>query len=128
MDLVSALALAGAGFAAGTVNVVVGSGTLITFPTLLALGYSPLVANVSNTIGLVPGSLSGVHAYRGELSSGQQRRRAAFSRHLDDLEPILTRNGNDTRSLVKPFDAKRSAFSCQNRPHPPARRMRLCWS
>src|ERR1700678_531770 len=59
--------------AAGGINVVVGSGTLITFPTLLALGYSPLVANVSNTIGLVPGSLSGAHAYRQELT-GQRGR------------------------------------------------------
>lgn len=59
--------------AAGGINVVVGSGTLITFPTLLAVGFSPLVANVSNTIGLVPGSLSGAVAYRKELT-GQRRR------------------------------------------------------
>lgn len=77
MDALSALAIAGAGMAAGAVNVVVGSGTLITFPTLLALGYSPLVANVSNTIGLVPGSLSGAHAYRKELV-GQGRRAAVL--------------------------------------------------
>jgi uncharacterized membrane protein YfcA len=62
--------------AAGTINTVVGSGTLVTFPTLLALGYSPLVANVSNTIGLVFGNLSGIHAYRRELSGSLQRRRA----------------------------------------------------
>ena len=76
MDALSALAIAGAGLAAGAINVVVGSGSLITFPTLLAVGYSPLVANVSNTVGLVPGSLSGIHAYRRELSG--QGRRAAF--------------------------------------------------
>jgi uncharacterized protein len=76
VNAVSALAIAGAGLAAGGINVVVGSGTLITFPTLLAVGYSPLVANVSNTVGLVPGSLSGIHAYRRELSG--QGRRAAF--------------------------------------------------
>ncbi|MGH9105787.1 MAG: sulfite exporter TauE/SafE family protein [Acidimicrobiales bacterium] len=75
MDALSALAIAGAGLAAGTINTVVGSGTLITFPTLLALGYPPLVANVSNTIGLVPGSMSGVHAYRRELRGPEQRRR-----------------------------------------------------
>src|SRR5207237_6281 len=51
------------GLAAGTINVIVGSGTLITFPVLLAVGYSPVVANVSNTIGLVPGSLAGAVAY-----------------------------------------------------------------
>ena len=46
-----------AGVAAGTINTVVGSGTLITFPTLLAFGVPPVTANVSNTIGLVPGSI-----------------------------------------------------------------------
>lgn len=54
--------------AAGTINTIVGSGSLITFPTLLALGYAPVVANVSNTVGLVPGSLSGAIGYRRELS------------------------------------------------------------
>lgn len=56
-----------AGFAAGGLNAVVGSGTLITFPVLVALGYPPVVANVSNTVGLVPGGLSGAYAYRKEL-------------------------------------------------------------
>ena len=56
-----------AGAAAGGINTVVGSGTLITFPTLLALGVSPVTANVSNTIGLVPGSVSGAIGYRREL-------------------------------------------------------------
>ena len=51
-----------------------GSGSLLTFPTLLALGYSPLVANVSNTVGLVFGNVSGAVGYRREL--GGQRRRA----------------------------------------------------
>jgi uncharacterized protein len=57
-----------AGIAAGTINTVVGSGTLITFPVLLAFGYAPVVANVSNTIGLVPGSVAGAIGYRRELS------------------------------------------------------------
>ena len=61
------VALLAAGMAAGTINTIVGSGTLITFPTLLAFGYAPVVANVSNTIGLVPGSLSGAIGYRREL-------------------------------------------------------------
>lgn len=56
-----------AGVAAGTINTVVGSGTLITFPTLIALGVPPVTANVSNTVGLVPGSMSGVFGYRREL-------------------------------------------------------------
>jgi uncharacterized protein len=62
-----------AGVGAGMINVVVGSGTLITFPVLLAVGYSPLVANVSNTLGLVPGSVAGAFGYREELRA--QRRR-----------------------------------------------------
>src|SRR4051812_37794426 len=62
-----------AGMAAGTINTVVGSGTLITFPTLLAFGIPPVTANVSNTLGLVPGSLSGAIGYRRELS-GQRAR------------------------------------------------------
>src|ERR1700686_4111313 len=69
----AALAIFAAGLAAGTVNVIVGSGSLITFPTLLALGYPPVPANVSNTVGLVPGSVSGVVAYRRELT-GQRHR------------------------------------------------------
>ena len=68
-----AIAVAAAGFAAGGVNTIVGSGSLITFPTLLALGYPPVVANVSNTVGLVPGGISGVIGYRRELL-GQWRR------------------------------------------------------
>jgi uncharacterized membrane protein YfcA len=67
------LAIAFAGLAAGTINTVVGSGTLITFPVLLAFGYPPVTANVSNTIGLVPGSVSGAIGYRRELA-GQRRR------------------------------------------------------
>lgn len=57
-----------AGLAAGGVNAVVGSGSLITFPTLLAFGYSPVVANVTNTVGIVGGSISSVIGYRRELA------------------------------------------------------------
>jgi uncharacterized membrane protein YfcA len=62
-----------AGVFAGTINTVVGSGTLVTFPALLAAGFPPVVANVSNSLGLVPGSLSGAVGYRSELI-GQRRR------------------------------------------------------
>ena len=62
-----AVLIALAGVAAGTINTVVGSGTLITFPTLLAFGVPPVTANVSNTIGLVPGSVTGAIGYRREL-------------------------------------------------------------
>ena len=57
------------GIAAGIINVVAGAGTLITFPTLLALGVPPITANVSNTVGLVPGSIAGAYGYRRELRS-----------------------------------------------------------
>jgi uncharacterized membrane protein YfcA len=68
MTPLDAVAIAGAGVAAGTINTVVGSGSLVTFPTLVALGFPPVVANVSNTIGLVPGSGSGTFGYRRELA------------------------------------------------------------
>jgi uncharacterized protein len=68
LSLLQALAILAAGGAAGAINVVVGSGTLITFPVLLAFGYAPVVANVSNTIGLVPGSVAGAVGYRRELT------------------------------------------------------------
>ncbi len=51
----------------------VGSGSLITFPTLLAFGFAPLDANVSNTVGLVPGSISGAIGYRRELAGQRPR-------------------------------------------------------
>src|SRR6266542_4914764 len=73
MDVGEVVAIALAGLAAGAINTVVGSGTLITFPVLLAFGYAPVTANVSNTIGLVPGSLSGAVGYRRELA-GQRNR------------------------------------------------------
>ena len=73
MTLLEALAVLAAGTVAGGVNAVVGSGSLITFPTLLAVGYPPVTANVSNSIGLVPGGVSGSLGYRAELR-GQGRR------------------------------------------------------
>jgi uncharacterized protein len=73
MGPLHALAIFGAGIAAGTLNTVVGSGTLITFPTLIAFGYPPVTANVSNTVGLVPGAVSGAIGYRRELT-GQRKR------------------------------------------------------
>ena len=73
MSVLEALLLIGAAFLAGTINTIVGSGSLITFPTLLAIGYSPVVANVSNTVGITFGSMSGAVGYRREL--GGQRHR-----------------------------------------------------
>jgi uncharacterized protein len=73
VSLAELVAIAAAGFAAGTINTVVGSGTLITFPVLLAFGYAPVTANVSNNVGLVPGSVSGALGYRRELEGQRER-------------------------------------------------------
>ncbi len=73
MSLWESLGVFAAGIGAGTINTIVGSGTLITFPVLLATGLPPVTANVSNTLGLVPGSLSGAIGYRKELR-GQRAR------------------------------------------------------
>jgi uncharacterized membrane protein YfcA len=62
-----------AGIGAGTINTVVGSGTLLTFPVLLGVGLSPVSANVSNTLGLAPGSAVGAWGYRRELSGQRER-------------------------------------------------------
>lgn len=53
---------------AGAVNAVVGSGSLITFPALVAMGYPPILATVSNNVGLVPGMGGAVYGYRRELT------------------------------------------------------------
>ena len=73
MSLFEILAIFAAGAAAGAINTIVGSGTLVTFPTLLAFGMPPVVANVTNTLGLVPGSLSGAIGYRRELRGQRSR-------------------------------------------------------
>ena len=73
MSIGEVIIIALAGLAAGTINTIVGSGTLITFPVLLAFGYAPVTANVSNTIGLVPGSVSGAIGYRRELAGQRSR-------------------------------------------------------
>ena len=62
-----------AGVWAGTINTVVGSGTLITFPVLLGVGLPPITANVSNSVGLFPGSFVGAYGYRRELAGQRQR-------------------------------------------------------
>jgi uncharacterized protein len=73
LDLPGLLLLAGAALLAGAVNAIAGGGTLISFPALLLLGLQPVAANVSNTLGLLPGYASGSVAYRAELSVQAQR-------------------------------------------------------
>ncbi|RZS45077.1 hypothetical protein EV193_101963 [Herbihabitans rhizosphaerae] len=79
-----------AGVFAGGINAAVGSGTLISFPVLLAVGLPPVVANVSNSLGLVPGSVAGAIGYRKELA-GQRRRlwRLGFSSVLGGVTGAL---------------------------------------
>lgn len=67
MQVVEAVQIAAAGAAAGAINALVGSGTLVTFPVLLALGYPPVTANASNAVGLVPGSFAAAYGYRAEV-------------------------------------------------------------
>jgi uncharacterized protein len=78
MTPLEALLVFAAGIWAGAINTLVGSGSLVTFPVLLAVGYPPLTANVSNNLGLVPGSISGAVGYRRELR-GQRRRLLRFA-------------------------------------------------
>lgn len=73
MTSLAALAIFAAAVAAGTINAVVGSGSLITFPTLLALGYPPVLANVSNNIGIIPGNVTASFGYRAELTGQRDR-------------------------------------------------------
>ena len=64
MGLESILVLATVGFLAGVINSVVGSGSLLTFPTLIALGVPPIVASITNTIGVLPANIAGAWSYR----------------------------------------------------------------
>lgn len=75
LSLAGGAAVAAAGFAAGTMNAIVGSGTLVSFPTLLAVGFDKVPANMANTIGLTPGSASAAAAQRPELKGQQVRLR-----------------------------------------------------
>ncbi len=69
------VAIAAAGLGAGAINTLVGSGTLITFPTLVAFGFPPVTATMSNAIGLVAGGVSGTWGYRRELRGQWDRLR-----------------------------------------------------
>jgi hypothetical protein len=75
MDITQATAVGSAGLVAGIFTAVVGAGTLITFPVMLAVGYSPVIANVSTDVGLVPGSVSSAFGFRRELAGQSDRLR-----------------------------------------------------
>ncbi|MCR2827838.1 sulfite exporter TauE/SafE family protein [Microbacterium sp. zg.Y909] len=78
MDWGAVVVLALAGTAAGAINAIAGGGSLVTFPALLALGYPPVIANVTNTVAALPGYVGGAWGYRRELA-GQRRRIIALS-------------------------------------------------
>ena len=78
VDVLDAALVLLAGLAAGTINAIIGSGTLITFPVLLAAGFAPVVANQTSTLGLVPGSLAAVLGSRRDLA-GHGRRTARYA-------------------------------------------------
>jgi hypothetical protein len=106
MDLLEALWLAIAAFAAGAVNAVAGGGSLISFPALLAAGYSAKVANVTNTVALMPGYFGGALGYREELR--RQRRRIlvlAIPCVLGAIAgaALLLSTSEDTFEIVVPF-------------------------
>jgi uncharacterized protein len=67
------LAILVAGVWAGAINTIVGSGTLVTFPTLVAFGYPPVVATMSNAVGLIPGNVAGTWGYRHEMAGHWRR-------------------------------------------------------
>ena len=75
MSVLDMVLIALAGVGAGAINAVVGSGTLITFPTLVALGFPPVTATMSNAVGLVAGGVSGTWGYRRELRGQWSRLR-----------------------------------------------------
>jgi len=73
LSALAILAVFAAGFGAGTINSIVGSGSLITFPTLVALGLSPFIANITNSVGITGGNASSVYGYRRELVGQAER-------------------------------------------------------
>jgi uncharacterized membrane protein YfcA len=75
VDISGYLAAGAAAFAGGIMNSLVGGGTLLTFPTLLALGVPAVAANVTNTVALCPGYFSGAHAQRAALTGQRARLR-----------------------------------------------------
>jgi uncharacterized membrane protein YfcA len=105
-DAVGYLVMAAVGFAGAGINSLAGGGTLLSFPVLLALGYPAIVANVSNTLGMLPGYAGGSLSYRRELA-GQARRVAVlgFAGGVGALGGayLLTRTSNGSFRAVVPW-------------------------
>lgn len=98
------LAGAGAGLAAGVINGVAGGGTFVTFPTLLALGLPPIVANVTSTVGIVPGYLGAIAGYRTHLAEERATLRTllpvAVGGGLAGALALLATSGATFRTVV----------------------------
>ncbi len=106
MSLLEGLALALAAFAAGAVNAVAGGGSLISFPSLVAVGYASKVANVTNTVSLLPGYFGGSLAYRSELSRQGRNVRLVFAPTLVGAVAgavILLSTPESTFDTIVPF-------------------------
>ena len=106
LDAARLLLVAAAAFVAGAVNAVAGGGTLLSFPALLLLGFPALTANVTNTLGLLPGYAGGTIAYRAELSV--QRRRVRFLGPISVAGAVvgailLTRTSNHVFTAIVPW-------------------------
>jgi uncharacterized protein len=92
VEPVNAVLIALGGLWAGIINSIVGSGTLVTFPILVALGYAPVTATISNAMGLIAGNVGGVYGYRREL--------AGLGRALAALLPASLLGGITGASLL----------------------------
>ena len=75
MSVAQMLVIVCAAVWAGAINTLVGSGTLVTFPILVTLGFPPVTATMSNAIGLIAGGVSGTWGYRSELAGQWPRLR-----------------------------------------------------
>ena len=73
LGLGAVLLLAVAGFVAGAINAAAGGGSLVTFPALVAVGYPPLIANVTNNVAVFPGYVTGALGYRAGLRGQASR-------------------------------------------------------
>ena len=96
MSVLAVVCVVLAGIGAGTINTIVGSGTLITFPTLLLFGVPPVTANMSNTVGLLFGGASGAAGYRAELTGA--------TRTLTRLVPMSALGGAVGAGLLLVLD------------------------
>jgi uncharacterized membrane protein YfcA len=106
LDAARLVLVAGAALLAGAVNAVAGGGTLLSFPSLLLLGFPALTANVTSTLGLLPGYAGGSLAYRVELSV--QRERVRFLAPISVVGAIggaflLTRTSNTVFAAIVPW-------------------------